>query len=298
MGQKGLVYHYTSIETLYLIMKNKEFWLPSFFSTDDMLEDGEIKKVVREVFEEHYKDYPQKIDKKNWLGGEYYVMSFTKNVDSATHFSQYGNKGKGVCIGFNPSCIEEYMNSMALNEEYGSFVELKEIIYSIQDLKEMVEEHLKRCLTSPFNQEMIKRLLFSIVINKFESMAKTPNYKPEQEVRLLYKPKDSKFLINFYDEAYKQTGNVLYNNMYKHTNEVLEELKLNTIGFECISGRIRKVCKMSLVPLMMYNPIKEIVLGPYCNQDKKELIEVAHLNGFMIRSKDVKQSRIKPRNTK
>ena len=298
MGQKGLVYHYTSIETLYLIMKNKELWLPSFFSTDDMLEDGEIKKVVREVFEEHYKDYPQKIDKKNWLGGEYYVMSFTKNVDSATHFSQYGNKGKGVCIGFDPSCIEEYMNSMALYEEYGSFVELKEIIYSIQDLKAMVEEHIKRCLTLPFNQEMIKRLLFSIVINKFESMAKTPNYKLEQEVRLLYKPKDSKFLINFYDEAYKQTGNVLYNNMYKHTNEVLEELKLNTIGFECIGGRIRKVCKMSLVPLMMYNPIKEIVLGPYCTQDKKELIEFAHLNGFMIRSKDVKQSRIKPRNTK
>lgn len=298
MGQKGLVYHYTSIETLYLIMKNKELWLPSFFSTDDMLEDGEIKKVVREVFEEHYKDYPQKIDKKNWLGGEYYVMSFTKNVDSATHFSQYGNKGKGVCIGFDPSCIEEYMNSMALYEEYGSFVELKEIIYSIQDLKAMVEEHINRCLTSPFNQEMIKRLLFSIVINKFESMAKTPNYKPEQEVRLLYKPKDSKFLINFYDEAYKQTDNVLYNNMYKHTNEVLEELKLNTIGFECIGGRIRKVCKMSLVPLMMYNPIKEIVLGPYCTQDKKELIEFAHLNGFMIRSKDVKQSRIKPRNTK
>lgn len=298
MEQKGLVYHYTSIETLYSIMKNKEFWLPSFFSTDDRLEDGEIKKVVREVFEEHYKDYPQKIDKKNWLGGEYYVMSFTKSVDSATHFSQYGNKGKGVCIGFDPSCIEEYMDSMALYEEFGSFVELREVIYSIQDLKEMVEEHIKRCLASPFDQEMIKSLLFSIVVNKFESMAKTSNYESEQEVRLLYKPKDSKFLINLYDEEYKQTGNVLYHNMYKHTNEALEELKLNTIDFECIGGRVRRVCKMSLVPLMSHNPIKEIILGPYCMQDKKELIDFARKNGFMINLRNVKESHIKPRNTK
>ena len=55
MGQKGLVYHYTSIETLYSIMKNKELWLSSFFSIDDMLEDGEIKKSFVKYFEKNIK---------------------------------------------------------------------------------------------------------------------------------------------------------------------------------------------------------------------------------------------------
>lgn len=298
MTTKELIYHYTSLNALYSILKNKEVWLPSFFSTDDELEDGEIKKIVREIFQEKYKDYPQKIAKKEWLGGEYYVMSFTKNADSATHFSQYGNNGQGVCIGFDPSCIREYMYSMALHEEFGTFVETREVIYSIQDLKAMIEEHIERCLAAPFDQETIKRLLFSIVISKFESMAKTPNYSTEQEVRLLYNPKDSRFLINFYDLEYKQTNNVLFHNMFKHSTEVLENLKLNRIDFDCISGRIRKVCKMSLVPLMSYNPIKEIILGPYCAQGKKELIEFARQNGFMINFRTVKKSHIKPRDIK
>lgn len=279
-------------------MKNKELWLPSFFSTDDKLEDGEIKKVVREVFEEHYKDYPQKIDKKNWLGGEYYVMSFTKNVDSATHFSQYGNNGKGVCIGFDPSCIEEYMNSMALCEWIGSFVELREVIYSSKEIKMMAEEHIKKCLTSPFDQEMIKSLLFSIVISKYESMAKTSNYESEQEVRLLYKPKDANFLMKVCDDEYRSSGNIIFYNISRNIRDALNELHLNKVQYECIGGRVRKLYKMSLLPLMMYNPIKVIILGPYCTQDKKGLIEFARQNGFMISSKDVKQSRIKPRNTK
>ena len=105
-------------------------------------------------------------------------------------------------------------------------------------------------------------------------------------------------LSELLQEIYEQTGNVIYHNMYKHTNEALEELKLNTIDFECIGGRVRKLCKMSLVPLLSYSPIKEIILGPYCKQDKKELIEFARKNGFMINLRNVKESHIKPRNTK
>ena len=43
---------------------------------------------------------------------------------------------------------------------------------------------------------------------------------------------------------------------------------------------------------------KEIILGPYCMQDKKELIDFARKNGFMINLRNVKESHIKPRNTK
>lgn len=145
---------------------------------------------------------------------------------------------------------------------------------------------------------MLKQVLFTIAINKFESIAKTKSYAAENEVRLLYKPKDSKFLINFYDEEYRRTSKVLFYNMYNHIRETFEKLHLNKSYYECIGGRIRKVCKMSLTPLMMYNPIKEIILGPNCTQGKKELIEFARQNGFMISSKNVKKSHIKPRNTK
>ena len=59
---------------------------------------------------------------------------------------------------------------------------------------------------------MLKQVLFTIAINKFESIAKTKSYAAENEVRLLYKPKDSKFLINFYDEEYRRTSKVLFYN--------------------------------------------------------------------------------------
>ncbi len=66
-------------------------------------------------------------------------MSFTKDKDSSTHFSQYVNKGKGVYIGFDPNCIEEYMTSMALYEEFGDFIKFQDVIYDVEDLNVKID---------------------------------------------------------------------------------------------------------------------------------------------------------------
>ena len=294
--KEDLVYHYTSLENFYSIIKNNLLWLPSFYSSNDICEDGKIKDVVKTIFNEKYPYYPQVIDKKHWLGGEYYVTSFTKNRDSDNHFSQYANNGKGVCIGFDRECLNKYFESLNLVEEFNSFLEFQDVIYDKSLLKKKIENHIKRCKNSNFNKEQLKKLMFSIVINKFESLSKINNFEADNEVRLLFKPKDCNFLLSFYNDTYEETKNELFKNMYLHTQQAIDGLNLNEMSFECMSGQIRKVYKLSLKPLLKYKPINEIILGPRCSLNKNELLEFLRNYGFNIKLTNIKNSKIKLRN--
>lgn len=86
---------YISLSTFHKMLQNKTFRMNSIISQSDTTETFYLGDFLCDDYEDEYKRFGNVLSEKNIL-----IASFTKNGDDIGMWYDYGDKGKGVCLGF------------------------------------------------------------------------------------------------------------------------------------------------------------------------------------------------------
>lgn len=257
------LYHYTSITTLYSILKNKEFW---FGSTATMNDSKEVRYFIESLRDELRRNisadkigqcdefFEKVLDRIN---NEYpYAMCFSKLEDDAAQWERYADNAKGVCIVFNTKNI--------MRAFYDSSLLFGEIYYG-GDIAE--HQHYK----------ILYNYFMTGILNGFDresglvsnAIACGYNYKhysfrSEQEIRVI--------------------------NLWDHIPEHA------TVRTECVSGIIKKYMKLDMkkrcedVGLKFEDLFEGIIIGTKSKQDIGSLQTFIEEIGFTVLKDGISKS--------
>ena len=152
MSKPQLFYHYTSISSLYEIVKNKTLLLSGVESLNDMEEASYSVKEFEEDFKTLYS-----LEKDNFINFLYeqvflpilkefeelaspeinpFVFSLSSKYDNLAHWDRYADLRKGVCIGFDISKL------IQLSFVSIGFVQINSIIYKAEERLEYLHKEL------------------------------------------------------------------------------------------------------------------------------------------------------------
>lgn len=315
--KEQILYHYCSLEALYSIISSRSFWLTSLDSTNDKKElkygdkilNDVLKKMICEETNIDMKKILEDISaapadskyKKHRNNYHYYGASFVENKDSLTHWERYGNDGYGVCIAFNIWMIQHFFETWSLPNICTSWLWHKEIIYKESLQKEYLKNSILYKIDGFVNQiantSNISNIS-SIVITKIPNLCNTIYYsllsqvKPvfkhsgfsdENEYRLIFEEGQAEEMSEYMNRIASQTDSVeLFLNISRHIKEAVNELNLKQDNkCYCMIGKsIRSYYSMNLSHIWGDALIPEIIIGPRCYQNKKELLSFLKANGL------------------
>lgn len=258
------LYHYTSLDALCGILKNKELWLSNTSNMNDKAEttdflqrlwlalldnlDTDKRTKCNNFFDSLYK----RID------GEYpFAMCFSTLEDNAAQWERYADNAKGICNVFNTFSLE----SLFINQ----FLLFEKIFYFYDVTK---HDHYKT-LFKYFNTDKLEgfsnetSLMDNILACAY--LRKHPSFSTESEIRLV----------------------TLW-------NEILNEYQSDFINR---NGVIKNVIKVSLSELcekegiVFEDLIDQIIIGPRSSQSIHEFRKyIRHLGLDKIADNIVKSN--------
>ena len=209
----NLIYHYTSLNALYEIIKTKSLLLPTLHGMNDPLECGYKPDMF--ISDLDFDKYPQKSndDTKAFFNLLYlilkknknqfvrncrnktapYCLSYSLKEDNISHWERYGDNMKGVCIAFDSKEIE------LLNPPLGYEIYLRKIIYKDEDRRKYIRTSIVNFYNEinksldPKNKdqfiEIIKKNCVPSLAGIYLSIhyfIKNEYWNDEDEIRLLY----------------------------------------------------------------------------------------------------------------
>lgn len=114
MLNKGLVYHYTSVDAFFKILSSGEIWLSDARKMNDYSEIETCFKLLNNLTQ----TYPQlatilpaHFASQFMHRMDYYLCSFSQHSDALSQWFRYGQNGAGIALGFsysNDALIENY----------------------------------------------------------------------------------------------------------------------------------------------------------------------------------------------
>jgi len=294
-----IIYHYCSIEAMFGILSNKSFWLTFLESSNDSKELKLGEKIIKEATEELKKDYPSgehdEILNKILLGPKdkkynkyksrfrYYGLSFVEDNDSLTHWERYANNSLGVCIGLNVAMIENLFKVSGLPEIESDWLKTIPIIYSYEEkIKYAKSSILSKIngLSKEFKYlrdiEHIYSSIYYTTLQNLKPLFKHQGFASEKEFRIYLKEGEaessSAFMRRSVDKVSTESKE-LFKNISNNIINLATELKVlqNNIKFHVFKDGIRSYYSLDLSSIWSDVLISEIVLGPKCYQNRKEL---------------------------
>jgi hypothetical protein len=205
IGQRE-IFHYTSVESFFNIIKNRSLRL----SSSKYLNDSQELKIIRELInEENLDKWSIKYDKNriseieqlinNNETKETFIISFSKHQDLLSQWRGYADNSKGVSIGFDVNRLRERLIEhlpKSMEGEDLSRILMKPVIYEvINQCEELrVNEFVKN------EKRTISILSTSFWLNSLASLFKSESFKEEDEIRIVYNPQiymtNEKVIIN------------------------------------------------------------------------------------------------------
>jgi len=142
----GLIYHYTSFDTIYQIISNKCIWA----SNIKYLNDKNEFKIGLNVFDQVRQNLENSEDYLTFKSDLEYLVkeirkrstesifntSFSHQGDLLSQWRAYGDNGKGVCIGINKDKFCEMLEKEVDTDLYYGF----NLNYSMKDSYEFIED--------------------------------------------------------------------------------------------------------------------------------------------------------------
>lgn len=127
-------YHYTSVDTLFNILRGNSLWLTEINKLNDMDEFQRSHTDLRKKLDANYSGFPKarllgqlfkylQDPPLSELASSVFVFSMTHEPESSSQWQNYGQNGTGVCIGFD--------TSLFLNPDHNFF--LFDIMYNMTD---------------------------------------------------------------------------------------------------------------------------------------------------------------------
>lgn len=308
LGFKGkIIYHYCSLEALYSIVSSRSFWLTSLESTNDKKELKLGQKILNDLLQEMiYKE--RNTDMKKFLekvlnaptdleyrkyryqtSYHYYGASFVEQPDSLTHWERYGNDGYGVSIAFNVWMIQHYFECQGLPDICTTWFWHDKIIYNTDLQKEYLKKYIFSMIYGfsergdMYNTPNLFNTIYYCALAKAKPMFKHSGFSDENEYRILFEEGQAEAWSDYASKIAPTTdSHELFVNITKHVKDAIKELNLQQIDkLHCIIGKsIRSYYSMNLNRIWGDALIPEIIIGPRCYQNKKELVSFLKANGL------------------
>lgn len=248
----GDIYHYTSVDGIIGILKNKELWFTNIYFLNDNQElfytYKLINEVVKEIKNDLSKTFYEKIKaRKNyllsedyfdnesnvWGRQEYYVASFSTDKDSLALWNYYT---KSDTTGYN-ICFKDYAfcdHSVAQGKICYNRIEQKQM------LKDTILKYNKKYNNAPNNEKknIIRELFYNFIIyslffknekymieNEYRIVMPVCNSSTDEEENCYYRHK--KGLIIPY---IKFDLNKLKNNATQHLGQIIDKIKISPLN--------------------------------------------------------------------
>jgi hypothetical protein len=146
----SLLYHYTSITSLFSIIENKEFWVTRSDYMNDTSEVIYFREVVKNALDNHLNKACTSIEWATWkefikdkltyerseLSSLIFILSFSKNPDSLSMWNYYG-KNDGYNFGILKSDLDLLMKS-----EFRGAMKSGSLIYEFDRQVNILENEL------------------------------------------------------------------------------------------------------------------------------------------------------------
>lgn len=253
------LHHYTSIYSLYSILKNNELWLSNVATMNDRCEITEFYKRFKKSLIGDLPESKAKInalfeDVCNEIDGNFpFTMSFSEIPDDAAQWERYANQARGVRITFNIDNLAKLFSSLFFNihkVNYGKDIRnicngTYENLYRYFKTGHMFNENYMQFFDgSKYSYEFLRSLV------NFAACFKHESFSSEKEYRLFNCSRISK----------QEDIDLLFPD-----DKNSPPLK---IGFECNDLYIKKILKINLLfffeekKMTMEDIIEEICVAP------------------------------------
>lgn len=279
--------HYTSAEAFLSIISHFEnqeltFWASNVYYMNDPKEMvclyEEIQRVLPKVEKDlGYADmplskvqFPVRIEGDKILSTEkllfdlfynriyknFYVMSFSNQIDTLPMWSLYGNNGGGICLVFDRERINKFL-FVELNGKRGDAKKLVDVIYNLEEdktyrtIKELYM-NIVNDKSKKYNSFVERKLWLMIqVLTLFSGEVKDSAYEYEKEVRLIDHIIDKKDLLDI---------PLPWEDLKTTTTETIEEY-IKRPQIRCKDGRLIPYKEFKL-PV---DALISIIVGPSTN---------------------------------
>ena len=280
------LYHYTSLETFYNIVKGKELWFFDTLSNYDKNEYSLVDKKIREVFKKEYNyDCRERVKE---IAVADYSLSLTSEEDSFFHFHKYANGNTGICICFVTDAFTSALNNI-YHINNGNIIDIVPISYrNDRELERIITQEIEDDKKSLLildedrdNKEVLENLYKSIY-SKYAKIIKSNNYKAENEYRFLYN--DITSYLNIILDCIDGEGLIDEKRLDKLSSikEQNDKILKYKEDFVCANGKIRKCCKINIEPIIDKKIISKIIIGSKCKNSVEDIKAFLRFNNFPI----------------
>ena len=263
------IYHYTDFGGLIAILESQSFFCTNINFLNDTKEFNHGVEILENIIQSFQTDKSNERifkllqkDVNNIYSLNRHVTCFSKNGDLLSQWRSYGNKGKGIAIGFHPLDIEEsiYEHTCGMN-----------ILYDKKVQTELIEEYIKIALKYfQDNKEIFDWtgydydfLVADTILNFLEDVIagfKDPSFIEEKEFRIEYNGDDN---INKAEKKtihFRNSDNLII--PYITLNSKFKQRQLD-------AQKNPEVLKHTDTDIRL--PLKEIILGPSLDYEMNKL---------------------------
>lgn len=287
-------FHYTSVKSLFGIISNQELWFSNLKNSNDpnemYLTCEDYNQYLNNMNVNPYHGTPIILDKNRLMGCPYGV-SFTTLEDDLSQWERYGDNRSGVCIVFDIEFIQRY-----LEENYQFNFYFEPMKYTEKEKITLISENISK-MPDYKNYKWETHwpfcaLYYLIHYSEARALFKDEGFAKEKEFRLFFDPIEYKF---YYDTLCLFQGSNVESikKSYQYTEDIIHFL-VQDKKYALMRNGINSYFKLdlNLFGKDKVNLIKEIILGPNCNQDEEELKGFLSKHGY---NPEVRKSKIKIR---
>lgn len=287
-----LVYHYCSTRAFFEIIRSGKIRLGNLLLMNDPTELFLRKFPIAKHVYELYKNYPfefkiQEAEKEFGMNDYliparlesnlfcnrqysklFFAFCLTTESDSLSQWRQYGENGKGICLGFDVNLLKKYAEN---NADFN----FQQVEYSkdYQDSVHVLAKHILKKIKELYSNGKIDELLayrYNLVEEQIDewSRYKIIDYKYENEVRLTYVLKSKSVFPN------------------ANPIDLKEFCDRDDIEFDIGREQIKVYKTVSLKDL----GLQTITLGPQNNHDKQIINILLAKYGIDIKNSSIYKS--------
>lgn len=307
-----IYYHYTSLDALYSIVISHTFRLMSLKSSNDRTElyykpenfVSDISRLCETEEDETAKKYfgllkssldshKDKLWKDLKAKQKPYALCLSTKKDNLTHWDRYANNCTGVAIGLNVRALDVlYRRTATFGFALGLF-DLGQSLYTQKSIDKWIKhqmirgfEWLKQLNETSVEKDIKKTieqsgyLFMGAACRNLMKFAKTEAFLDEDEFRIYFDPRSIKDTLHLIDGSKDDIEEELFNNIRRHFLELVDSLGIENEDFSLTKLGIRGYHSLCFDEIWGSGVIPEIVLGPMCVQNKRELQRFLKQNGL------------------
>ena len=307
-----IAYHYTSVGAMFDIVRNQVFWLTNLKSSNDKKElyysdndfFADYDNLVQHESDEKKKavlvDIKENTDNRRLFHDakerdEIYALSLCRKRDNLTHWDRYAGGSSGVCIALNVAAIPQYHERTNMGFFLSSLLDVNQITYHQEERRKLIGALLDDVMDELTRHTRLtyidfRSMILPLTYYRAKNYVKNSSFSDEQEVRLLYNSRSLATIRKMIREIASKISTDFYKEIREECENVVKSLGIEEKRYALFQNGIRSYHSVCLSEIWGDGLVPEIILGPMCRQDKKELR--SFLNSYGLRGTKILESNV------